>query len=167
MWVSFWVTPRWVGRAIALRGRCWAGLWAWRWAAVACGFGGVLLVVQPGLSGFNAWAWLCLGGTVLHALRDEGHTLIVVEHNLDIVAAADHVFDLGPGAGPEGGSIVYSGDVRGLLACAESHTARYLAATFTPARDASTAAAAASGAPEAGAGPKATAGRSRAAGKRP
>jgi len=43
---------------------------AWRWAAVACGFGGVLLVVQPGLSGFNAWAWLCLGGTVLHALRD-------------------------------------------------------------------------------------------------
>lgn len=43
---------------------------AWHWAAVACGFGGVLLVVQPGLSGFNAWAWLCLGGTVLHALRD-------------------------------------------------------------------------------------------------
>ena len=42
----------------------------WRWAAVALGFAGVLLVVQPGLEGFNAWAWLCLGGTVLHALRD-------------------------------------------------------------------------------------------------
>ncbi|MFM7704572.1 MAG: DMT family transporter [Rubrivivax sp.] len=42
----------------------------WRWAAVALGFAGVLLVVQPGLGGFNAWAWLCLGGTTLHALRD-------------------------------------------------------------------------------------------------
>lgn len=42
----------------------------WRWAAVALGFAGVLLVVQPGLEGFNAWAWLCLGGTTLHALRD-------------------------------------------------------------------------------------------------
>ena len=42
----------------------------WRWAAVALGFAGVLLVVQPGLEGFNAWAWLCLGGTALHALRD-------------------------------------------------------------------------------------------------
>ena len=38
--------------------------------AVAVGFGGVLLVIQPGLDGLNAWAWLCLLGTVLHAVRD-------------------------------------------------------------------------------------------------
>lgn len=38
--------------------------------AVVAGFAGVLLVIQPGLDGLNAWAWLCLAGTVLHALRD-------------------------------------------------------------------------------------------------
>jgi drug/metabolite transporter (DMT)-like permease len=43
---------------------------AWRAAAVALGFTGVWMVVQPGLEGFNAYAWLCLAGTVLHALRD-------------------------------------------------------------------------------------------------
>ncbi|MFZ9286571.1 MAG: DMT family transporter, partial [Burkholderiaceae bacterium] len=41
-----------------------------RWAALAAGFAGVLLVVQPRSEGFNAYAWLCLGGTLLHAARD-------------------------------------------------------------------------------------------------
>lgn len=41
-----------------------------RWAALAVGFGGVLLVIRPEASGFNAYAWLCLGATALHALRD-------------------------------------------------------------------------------------------------
>jgi drug/metabolite transporter (DMT)-like permease len=40
------------------------------WLAIAAGFAGVLLVIQPNAGGFNAFAWLCLGGTVLHALRD-------------------------------------------------------------------------------------------------
>lgn len=69
---------------------------------------------------------------VMHALRNEGHTLIVVEHNLDLLAAADHVIDLGPGAGPEGGHVVYEGDVDGLLQCTASVTARYLRDTFAP-----------------------------------
>lgn len=43
---------------------------AWHGLAVALGFAGVLLVIQPGVDGLNAWAWLCLLGTVLHALRD-------------------------------------------------------------------------------------------------
>ncbi len=42
----------------------------WQWLALAAGFAGVLLVIQPSSSGFNAFAWLCLLGTVLHALRD-------------------------------------------------------------------------------------------------
>lgn len=42
----------------------------WRWAAIGLGLAGVLLIVQPGLAGFNAAALLCLAGTVLHALRD-------------------------------------------------------------------------------------------------
>ena len=41
-----------------------------RWAAIAAGFVGVLMVVQPSAEGFNAYAWLCLSGTVLHAARD-------------------------------------------------------------------------------------------------
>lgn len=43
---------------------------ALRWLAVVAGFAGVLLVIQPRSEGFNAYAWLCLGGTVLHAMRD-------------------------------------------------------------------------------------------------
>jgi drug/metabolite transporter (DMT)-like permease len=41
-----------------------------RWGVIMAGFGGVLLVIQPGAEGFNAWAWLCLLGTLLHAVRD-------------------------------------------------------------------------------------------------
>jgi drug/metabolite transporter (DMT)-like permease len=41
-----------------------------RWLAIGVGFGGVLLVIQPSADGFNAWAWLCLAGTLLHAVRD-------------------------------------------------------------------------------------------------
>ena len=41
-----------------------------RWGVIAAGFAGVLLVIQPGAEGFNAYAWLCLLGTLLHALRD-------------------------------------------------------------------------------------------------
>lgn len=43
---------------------------AWRWLAIAGGFAGVLLIIRPSAGGFNAWAWLCLLGTVLHAVRD-------------------------------------------------------------------------------------------------
>lgn len=41
-----------------------------RWMLIATGFGGVLLIIQPGMDGFNAWAWLCLAGTLITALRD-------------------------------------------------------------------------------------------------
>lgn len=41
-----------------------------RWMLIATGFGGVLLIIQPGMDGFNAWAWLCLAGTLLTASRD-------------------------------------------------------------------------------------------------
>ena len=48
-------------------------------------------------------------------LRDLGNTLIVVEHDEATIAAADHVVDIGPGAGEHGGEIVYAGDLKGLL----------------------------------------------------
>jgi excinuclease ABC subunit A len=53
-------------------------------------------------------------------------TVIIVEHNLDVIKAADWVIDLGPGAGDEGGSIIYSGPFEDLLDCEESETAKAL-----------------------------------------
>ena len=58
----------------------------------------------------------------LKRLRDLGNTLIVVEHDDDTILAADYVVDIGPGAGVNGGNVVYSGDVAGLLACEDSNT---------------------------------------------
>ncbi|MBF0484958.1 MAG: excinuclease ABC subunit UvrA [Candidatus Omnitrophica bacterium] len=62
----------------------------------------------------------------LHALRDLGNTLIVVEHDEDTIRKADYVVDLGPGAGEYGGKILYAGPVDGLLTSQESLTGQYL-----------------------------------------
>ena len=59
-------------------------------------------------------------------LRDIGNTLLVVEHDEATIAAADHVVDIGPGAGAAGGLIVYSGDLKGLLECEGSITGAFL-----------------------------------------
>ncbi len=59
-------------------------------------------------------------------LRDLGNTLIVVEHDEATIAAADHLVDIGPGAGHAGGEIVYSGDLKGLLECDGSLTGAFL-----------------------------------------
>jgi len=67
---------------------------------------------------------------VLHAIRDQGNTLVVVEHAAEIVAAADHVIDLGPGAGRLGGSVVAEGSVAALRAAEGSLTGRLLAGAF-------------------------------------
>jgi excinuclease UvrABC ATPase subunit len=54
--------------------------------------------------------------TLMRRLRDKGNTVLVVEHDRDVIEIADHVIDLGPGAGQHGGEIVYQGDVQGLQA---------------------------------------------------
>ena len=59
-------------------------------------------------------------------LRDLGNSVIVVEHDTDTILAADHVLDMGPGAGVHGGEVVYNGSVPGLLACQKSLTGAYL-----------------------------------------
>jgi excinuclease UvrABC ATPase subunit len=52
---------------------------------------------------------------LLHRLRDKGNTVLVVEHDAEVIRVADHVVDMGPGAGPHGGTIVYEGPVDGLV----------------------------------------------------
>jgi len=62
----------------------------------------------------------------LNSLRDLGNTLIVVEHDESTIRNADYIVDLGPGAGKEGGEVVYAGPFEGLLKCESSLTAKYL-----------------------------------------
>ena len=65
---------------------------------------------------------------VLHRLTDAGNTVIVIEHNLDLVKTADWIIDLGPEGGDGGGDIVVAGTPEDVVACADSHTGR---STFT------------------------------------
>ena len=61
-----------------------------------------------------------------NALIDQGHSLIVVEHNTDIIKSADWVIDMGPEAGVNGGNVVYAGIPTGLTKCKTSQTGKYL-----------------------------------------
>jgi len=63
---------------------------------------------------------------VLHQLRDAGNTLVVIEHNLDVIKTADHVIDLGPEGGERGGQIVAQGTPEAICEVPESLTGRYL-----------------------------------------
>src|SRR5690606_22226215 len=62
---------------------------------------------------------------LLLRLRDKGNTVLVVEHEPDTIAIADHVVDLGPGAGTAGGTVCYEGDVQGL-STTDTLTGRHL-----------------------------------------
>jgi excinuclease ABC subunit A len=63
---------------------------------------------------------------ILRQLRDQGNTVLVVEHDADMIRVADQVVDLGLGAGEQGGRIIFSGDLRGLMQEPRSLTAKYL-----------------------------------------
>jgi excinuclease ABC subunit A len=63
---------------------------------------------------------------VLHRLRDHGNTVVVIEHNLDVIKTADWVIDLGPEGGDGGGGVVAEGRPEDIAANAASHTGRYL-----------------------------------------
>lgn len=64
---------------------------------------------------------------VLQKLVDQGNTVIVIEHNMDIIKVADHVIDLGPEGGSGGGQILFEGTPEQMLKAKNSHTAKYLA----------------------------------------
>ncbi len=64
---------------------------------------------------------------VLHQLRDAGNTIVVIEHNLDVIKTADWLIDMGPEGGSGGGRLLLAGTPEALAACEDSHTGRYLA----------------------------------------
>jgi excinuclease ABC subunit A len=63
---------------------------------------------------------------VLHQLRDAGNTLVVIEHNLDVIKTADWLIDMGPEGGAGGGMVVATGTPETIAACDASFTGRYL-----------------------------------------
>jgi excinuclease ABC subunit A len=71
---------------------------------------------------------------VLHRLRDAGNTVVVIEHNLDVIKTADWIVDLGPEGGEGGGRIVAAGTPEEIAANPASHTGRYLKQALEPAR---------------------------------
>jgi len=62
----------------------------------------------------------------MNALVEQGHTVLIVEHNLDVIKSADWIIDLGPEGGRGGGKLLYQGTPEGLLKCKDSYTAKYL-----------------------------------------
>jgi excinuclease ABC subunit A len=65
---------------------------------------------------------------VLNKLVDRGNTVLVIEHNLDVIKVADHIIDLGPEGGDGGGTILFEGTPEQMVRCKESHTARFVKA---------------------------------------
>jgi excinuclease ABC subunit A len=59
-------------------------------------------------------------------LLSQGHSLIVIEHNLDLIRCADYIIDLGPEGGEEGGRIVVEGDLEKIIASKQSYTGQFL-----------------------------------------
>ena len=62
----------------------------------------------------------------LDSLVEKGHTVLVIEHNMDVLKNADWLIDLGPGGGKHGGELLYEGPPEGILTLKNSHTAFYL-----------------------------------------
>lgn len=67
---------------------------------------------------------------VLQALVDKGNTVVVIEHNLDVIKVADHIIDLGPEGGDGGGTIVAQGTPKDIIKCEKSYTGQYLAKVY-------------------------------------
>ena len=63
---------------------------------------------------------------MLQRLVDRGNTVLVIEHNLDVIKSADYIIDLGPDGGDKGGELVFSGSVEEILKNRSSHTGVYL-----------------------------------------
>jgi excinuclease ABC subunit A len=70
---------------------------------------------------------------VLHRLVDAGNTVVVIEHNLDVIKTADQLIDMGPEGGEEGGEVVATGTPEQVASVPESHTGQFLAELVTPA----------------------------------
>ena len=131
--IGFWVCL--VLYALAVAGQIYGAVfdrvaWARRglWTA-AVGFGLHTLLVEGG--GFTISRFVEAGLLdrlhVLQRLRDAGNTVVVIEHNMDVIKTADYIVDLGPEGGDAGGCVVATGTPEEVACCPGSYTGRYLA----------------------------------------
>ena len=63
---------------------------------------------------------------IINKLADAGNTILIIEHNMDLIKVADHIIDLGPEGGDGGGNIVFSGTPEEIINCPQSYTGKYL-----------------------------------------
>jgi len=88
--------------------------------------GRTLYILDEPTTGLH-FADIALLMKVLHQLRDAGNTIVVIEHNLDVIKTADWLIDMGPEGGSGGGKLLKAGTPEDVAACEASHTGRYLA----------------------------------------
>ena len=91
--------------------------------------GSSLYILDEPTTGLH-WIDIQLLMDLLFSLRDKGNTVIIIEHNLDVINLADWIVDLGPGGGNDGGYLIYSGPREGLEACKTSLTGKMLKASI-------------------------------------
>jgi len=70
--------------------------------------------------------------TVLRKLVDKGNTVVVIEHNIDVIKNADWIIDMGPEGGEKGGELVVAGTVKDVMNCKRSYTGQYLKKNISP-----------------------------------
>lgn len=63
---------------------------------------------------------------ILRKLTEGGNTVVVIEHNLDVIKTADHIIDIGPEGGDRGGTVVATGTPEEIVKCKESYTGKYV-----------------------------------------
>ena len=102
------------------------GLASYRERSRNLGFQNLYILEEPTIGLHQSDCEKLIG--VLHALVDQGHTVIVIEHHLDLLAEADWILELGPVGGPDGGELLYQGTLAGLLKQKHSPTAPFLRA---------------------------------------
>jgi excinuclease ABC subunit A len=89
------------------------------------GLGHILFIFDEPTTGLHFHDIRKLLGS-FNALIEQGHSILVIEHNTDIIKSADWLIDLGPEAGDAGGGLVYAGVPAGIKKVTESYTGRYL-----------------------------------------
>tara|TARA_A100001037_G_C14858643_1_gene504130 strand:- start:126 stop:683 length:558 start_codon:yes stop_codon:yes gene_type:complete len=89
------------------------------------GSGKVLYILDEPTTGLH-WSDIQKLADLLFQLRDQGNTVIVIEHHLDFIRLADWIVDLGPGGGSEGGDLVFEGTVDAIQKCGKSETGKVL-----------------------------------------
>ena len=92
---------------------------------LGCGLSGVLYILDEPSIGLHQRDNGKLLAT-LEKLRDMGNSVIVIEHNLDVIKTADHLIDLGPEGGDAGGKVIACGTPEEVAKCKNSHTAAFL-----------------------------------------